>query len=185
MRNCIIASLKQRYKMCTLILEFFIFSIAGWGWEVLLYGYQHHAFINRGVLHGPWLPIYGGGSMLILILLGGLRKRPVKLFLITMVLCGVIEYVTAAFLEMAFHEAWWDYSNMLFQIQGKVSLIGLLLFGAGGLAIIYSVAPYLDRIIKYVPSVWQYVLCILLSIVFAADIIFSLHRPNAGMGITF
>ncbi|WP_073280006.1 putative ABC transporter permease [Anaerocolumna jejuensis] len=114
--------------MCTLILEFFIFSIAGWGWEVLLYGYQHHAFINRGVLHGPWLPIYGSGSMLILILLGGLRKRPVKLFLITMVLCGVIEYV---------------------------------------------------------PSVWQYVLCILLSIVFAADIIFSLHRPNAGMGITF
>lgn len=82
-------------------------------------------------------------------------------------------------------EVGWDYSNMLFHIQGKVSIIGLLLFGAGGLAIIYSVAPYLDRIIKYVPSVWQYVLCILLSIVFAADIIFSLHRPNAGMGITF
>ena len=55
--------------------------------------------MNRGVLHGPWLPIYGGGGVLILLLLNKLRKRPVLEFVGIVILCGCVEYTTSVVLE--------------------------------------------------------------------------------------
>ena len=54
-----------------LSLFFFTFSFAGWLWEVLLHVFTDHAVVNRGVLYGPWLPIYGFGGVLIVLLLAG------------------------------------------------------------------------------------------------------------------
>lgn len=48
-----------RYSLQTLILLFFTFSFIGWVWEVSLHLFGSGVFVNRGVLHGPWLPIYG------------------------------------------------------------------------------------------------------------------------------
>lgn len=52
-----------------LILLFFVFSVAGWLWEVGLHLVQDGVFVKRGVLSGPWLPIYGTGGVLIMLVL--------------------------------------------------------------------------------------------------------------------
>ena len=49
---------------------FFGFCLVGWLWEVTLHLITHGEFVNRGMLHGPWLPIYGGGVVMIAVLLG-------------------------------------------------------------------------------------------------------------------
>ena len=48
----------------------------GWIWEVSLSMISYGRFVNRGVLHGPWIPIYGFGCVLILLLLKRFRMRP-------------------------------------------------------------------------------------------------------------
>ena len=55
-----------------------------------------------------------------------------------MLVCGTIEYLTGWALETIWHTRWWDYREYTFQIQGRVSLIGLLIFGTGGLTIVYG-----------------------------------------------
>lgn len=56
------------------VLLFFIVAFAGWLWEVLLFFFTEHAFINRGVYEGPYLPIYGVGGLLLCMLLYRIRK---------------------------------------------------------------------------------------------------------------
>ena len=136
---------QRTYSASSLILLFFIFSGMGWIWEVILHIIEDGMIINRGVLAGPWLPIYGAGGILILLLLKKWRRQPFHLFGMIMLLCGTIEYFTSVMLEMLFGVRWWDYSDMLFQLRGRVCLEGLTIFGFGGLFIVYAAAPFLDN----------------------------------------
>lgn len=90
----------RNYSIPSLILIFFCMSFIGWFWEVSSHVVLYHSFANRGVLHGPWLPIYGVGGLLILMLLKKFREKPVVEFLLAVLLCGVVEYFTGLVLEL-------------------------------------------------------------------------------------
>ena len=64
----------RSYSLVNLVMMFFIFCFVAWVWEVSLAFISEGTFVNRGTLHGPWLPIYGTGGVIILILLKKLRK---------------------------------------------------------------------------------------------------------------
>ena len=166
------------------ILLFFAFSMIGWAWEVIYHLAEEHIVVNRGFLYGPWLPIYGTGGVLILIYLKKYLDRPVLLFFMIMGVCGVVEYVTGWFLETVFHEKWWDYSEYIFQIKGRVCLIGLLVVGLGGLILLYGIAPWMERKIQQMKSHTRAILCMALLIIFIMDVLYSLRHPNQGEGIT-
>lgn len=68
-------------KILNYFLLFFSCALIGWLWEVAISFAQYGIFINRGVLHGPWLPIYGFGGLGIIILLKRFRKHPSWFFL--------------------------------------------------------------------------------------------------------
>ena len=78
------------YHLYNLILMFFIFSFTGWVWEVIYIGFTEGVVAKRGMLHGPWLPIYGVGGVLILLLLSRFRNNPPLVFLLAALLCGTI-----------------------------------------------------------------------------------------------
>lgn len=167
-----------------LILLFFVFSVAGWLWEVGLHLVQDGVFVKRGVLSGPWLPIYGTGGVMIMVLLHRFFNRPLPLFFLIMGMCGVVEYLTGWFLETYFHTRWWDYSNLTFQIQGRVCLAGLLVFGLGGLAFVYLIRPGLERMLGKLSLHSREILCMILLGIFFIDLIWSLQNPNQGAGIS-
>lgn len=175
----------KTYSVPSLILMFFTFSGIGWIWEVLIHIAKDGMIINRGVLTGPWLPIYGTGGLFILLLLKKWHDHPVHLFGAIMVMCGVLEYATSFMLERLFGASWWDYSDLIFQIHGRVCLGGLLIFGIGGLFIVYIAAPVLDRITQMIPRKARILLCGLLVILFVCDVILSFFNPNMGFGITY
>ncbi len=171
-------------KLELLVILFVLMSFAGWLWEVAIHLVEDGEFVKRGVLSGPWLPIYGAGSVLILLFLGKYDKSPLRLFLLTMGLCGVMEYVTGWYLETVYHTRWWDYSDLRFQIQGRVCLVGLVIFGIGGLLLVYRLAPAASRLLKRIPPKTLEILCLVLILLFAADFCHSIFRPNMGDGIT-
>ena len=175
---------QRTYSASSLILLFFIFSGMGWIWEVILHIIEDGMIINRGVLAGPWLPIYGAGGILILLLLKKWRRQPFHLFGMIMLLCGTIEYFTSVMLEMLFGVRWWDYSDMLFQLRGRVCLEGLTIFGFGGLFIVYAAAPFLDNRIQKLSTQKRRIRCMLLLLLFTGDLLYSFLNPNMGFGIT-
>ena len=173
------------YSVTSLILIFFTMCIVGWLWEVSLHLISDGEFVNRGVMHGPWLPIYGSGCVLILILLNRFRKNPGVEFAATVVLCGVLEYFTSYCLEIINNGTkWWDYSGYFLNLNGRICAEGLLVFGVGGCTMVYFVAPLLDNFFKKINSKLAVTVCAILLIAFVSDQIYSKDHPNVGKGIT-
>ena len=85
----------RHYSIWSLITIFLSMSVFGWLWEVGMHLVSYGEFVNRGALHGPWLPIYGTGAVLILTVLNRFRRNPALEFGATIVLCGFLEYMTS------------------------------------------------------------------------------------------
>lgn len=129
-----------------LALLFFAYSFLGWCIEVTLKYFQYHRFINRGFLTGPWLPIYGSGAALITAATDALSRydtSPIMVFAVSFFLCGIVEYLTSWIMEKRFHARWWDYSGKPMNLNGRVWIGNLMLFGLGGLLIVEVFNPLL------------------------------------------
>ncbi|MCR4776860.1 MAG: DUF975 family protein [Saccharofermentans sp.] len=174
----------RHYSLPSLAALFFIFAMFGWVWELFFYYVQQGKIINRGVLHGPWLPIYGVGGLIVLIFLFVLRRRPVLHLIATVILCGVVEYFGGWALEMIFDKKWWDYSGYFLNIDGRVCAEGLFVFGAAGMAFIYVLAPLLDNMIRKAQQKILIPIEAVLLVGFIIDVIYSAFVPNTGDGIT-
>ncbi len=174
----------REYSVLSLVLIFFTIAIMGWCWEVALNLFRTGDFVNKGTLTGPWLPIYGVGGTSILILLYKIREKPLFVFLLSLMIGGFIEYFVSAYLEFVYHLKWWDYSGFFMNIDGRICLEVLILFGLGGCAVIYLIAPLLDNLYRKIPYLVKIVICTILITLFAMDFIISTIMPNAGEGIT-
>ena len=175
----------RHYSIWTLIAVFLSMSVFGWLWEVSLHLITSGVFVNRGALHGPWLPIYGTGSVLILTVLYRFRKNPALEFGMTVLVCGILEYMTSLVMEIATGGTkWWDYSGYFLNLNGRICAEGLLVFGIGGLAIAYVIAPIIDSLLGRVDERKVKAVCTVLAVLFAADAAYSHFHPNVGKGVT-
>ena len=182
-KSWINTDIDKNYSLTSLILMFFAAAIIGWIWEVSFHLFQFGNFVNRGALHGPWLPIYGWGAIILLIILKKWRKNPVKTFCLSIFLCGIIEYGTSCYLEYFKDARWWDYDGYFLNLHGRICLEGLLAFGIGGCAFIYFAAPFIESTLSCINNKIKIIFCILLSICFLTDQIYSSKYPNIGSGI--
>ncbi|MBR3898626.1 MAG: DUF975 family protein [Bacilli bacterium] len=174
----------KNYTLTTYIIFFFTFAFVGWLWEVFLHLLTSGTFANRGTLFGPWLPIYGFGIVFILFLLKPFRKQPLKLFILTVILCGILEYSAAWYLETFKHMKWWDYTGYFLNLHGRICFEGLLVFGLGGAAITYLVAPILNNIYSKIEPKIKIIICVILVSLFSMDLVYSSFHPNTGEGVT-
>ncbi len=173
------------YSVWSLLMMFFMLSFMGWVWEVSLHLITDGVLVNRGVMHGPWLPIYGCGSVLMLLFLNRFRRNPALEFILIIVLCGSVEYFTSLVLEIVHGGTrWWDYTGYFLNLHGRICAEGLLVFGIGGMAIVYVLAPFLDGVFRRLPVKALMAAGLILIGIFAADQIYSSIHPNEGEGIT-
>ena len=179
----------KNYELTSIILFFFIFAFVGWIWEVVLILFQQGVLANRGVLYGPWLPIYGVGCTLIILLTGfksfrKILKKPFITFSVIMVLCTVVEYITSWWLERKLGVRYWDYTGIFLNINGRVCFESTIFFGIGGSLCVYIVAPLLEKLIQRKGKVMRVIICIVLLFAFCCDLAYSSINPHTGKGIT-
>ena len=175
----------RNYTVTSILVCFFFMCFVGWIWEVSLSMISYGCFVNRGVLHGPWIPIYGFGCVLILLLLKRFRMRPKVEFSMAVLLCGCIEYFTGFFLELTHNgQKWWDYTGYFLNLHGRICAEGLLVFGIGGMAFVYVIAPLIDNWVKEHLNKKLSAACLVLLLLFGADVIYSHFEPNIGEGVT-
>ncbi len=87
-------------------LLFIIYAVIGWCMEVICKLIQYKKFVDRGFLIGPYCPIYGVGALLITFFLNKYVQDPVVLFVMAVVVCGILEYLTSYFMEKIYHARW-------------------------------------------------------------------------------
>ncbi len=168
----------------TLVVVFFGFCLVGWLWEVTLHLITHGEFVNRGMLHGPWLPIYGGGVVMIAVLLYRFRRKPALEAALVVLLCGFVEYMTSFVTEQIMGMRWWDYTGYFLNLNGRICGEGLAMFAVGGMAAIYFMVPLIDRMVTHIRPRILIPICLALLTCFAGDMVYSHFVPNVGPGIT-
>ncbi|WP_050698942.1 putative ABC transporter permease [Anaeromassilibacillus senegalensis] len=156
-------------NLSELFLLFTIYSFIGWMCESIYCSVIAEKLINRGFLNGPFCPIYGVGALLVIKLLAPFAGNPAVLYLASVVVTSILEYVTGFLLEKLFHTKWWDYSHRRFNLQGRVCLGNALLFGVMGVIVTHRVHPSILHLLAQIPADWLLALTIALGIYFLCD----------------
>ena len=138
-------NLRSIDNWCCLSYLFAGGGIAGWIYEMLFYRLNDGIFVRRGQGIGPWLPIYGFGSVLICLLAVRFRKSRTAVFLVSAGVSGVLEYLTGLALFHLFDGLrLWDYNTEIWNwgnIDGYICLRSVLLFAFAGVFLIYAAVP--------------------------------------------
>lgn len=163
-------------SIVNLTLLFFVYSFLGWCIEVILKYFEFHRFINRGFFTGPLLPIYGSGAALITVAVNALAPYEHgygTTFITSFALCGTLEYFASYFMEKRFHARWWDYSQKPMNLQGRIWIGNLVLFGFGGVLIIHVLNPLFLLLFGPISLLIREIAAGIFAVVFMADYIVS------------
>ncbi len=157
---------------------FFIYSIIGWIVESSYVSIKAKKAVDRGFLIGPYCPIYGYGSLAMILYLEQYKDNFITVFLLGVIICSVLEYFTSYIMEKLFKTRWWDYSDKKFNLNGRVCGENALLFGLGGVIIIYITQPLVNIILSKINHTFLLVATIICFIIFVTDTIVSLCIMN-------
>ena len=131
-----------------------ISGVFGFVYEFIFYYFNGgmKEFYYRGGNFLPWINIYAIGSILIILLTFKDRLKPVKVFLKSTIICGVLEFIAGYIIYNYFgHFRCWDYNTEILNfgnIGGFICLRSVLFFGVSSLLLIYGILPiviYLSR----------------------------------------
>jgi uncharacterized membrane protein len=136
----------------TLFYYFIIYSFMGWCIETVYATINKKEFVNRGFLHGPFCPIYGFGTLSIIVLLKPIETNYIFLFLGSVFLTSTIEYLTGYILENSFNSTWWDYSDNPYNLHGRICLSFSIIWGFISIFILKVIHPYIVYLVNLIPN---------------------------------
>lgn len=138
-------------KVAKIFWIFLIGSILGYIIEMLVGLVQNGYFVSRqGLLFGPFIQVYGVGLVVYYLVISNIKnKNYTKIFFVTMVLGGIVEYLFSYFQESWFGTISWDYSNLPFNIHGRTSLLHCLYWGIGGILFVKFILPLANKINRW------------------------------------
>ena len=160
-------------KLYYVFLYFFFYSVIGYICEVFYVYLGSKKWINRGFMHGPYIPIYGNGAMLVSFALMHVIKDSFIIFLVGLVLCSLLEYVTSYVMEKVFHNRWWDYSDRKYNLNGRVCLQNSVLFGLGSVVIIYVFNPLFSKLYNALSADTIFYVTLVLFVIMLTDFLIS------------
>lgn len=173
---------------CLLIV---ITGIFGFLYEFIFYYFNGgmQKFYWRGGNFLPWINVYATGSIMIYLLTYRFRKKPLKVFLISLFSTGILEYISGLGMYIIGHgKRCWDYNNEILNfgnINGFVCLRSVTFFAISGLLLIYVVIPlcfYLaQKMNKKLFIIISIILCSIIMIDEFYNLLFAriFHLPRA------
>ena len=172
--------LNKKQLITIICLIFVVSGLIGWIYEFLFYYANSHfqTFYYRGVNFLPWINIYMYGSFLILLTTNRFKKKPILVFLISMLVTGILEYLSGYVLYGVL--GWtksWDYNQEILNfgnINGYVCLRSVLVFGMAGLTLVYFIVPMLVKLVKTKNIKPLFIISIVLVSIILFDEIYNL-----------
>ena len=167
-------------KILYLVFIFFVGALAGGIIEILYQIITSGGFKLGGFMYGPFRPIYGWGCILLHLIGKNFNKNIFTTFISSFIICSVFEYLSSYLLEILFGHIWWDYSDFLININGRVCLSVSLCWGILGVLFIQVIEPFLSKIYNKVNKENLLIVLIMIFIIYAIDSALSIinHLNN-------
>lgn len=153
------------YRIWEWLAFFIIYCLIGWIGESLYVSWEHRKWVNRGFLHGPFLPIYGFGAVIILISTIPVRNNYFFIFLLGMLGATILEYITGWAMEQIFHVKYWDYTYDFCNLNGYICLGCSLTWGLASLLLTGLLHTPIEHVVLRIPY----------FVLISADIVFLVY----------
>lgn len=158
-----------------IIFYFILYSFLGWCLESIYKSILQRKPVNSGFLYGPFCPMYGIGAIL-MIALGNLSNNVIVIFITAFLVFSIWEYVVGLILEKLFNTKYWDYSNIKFNIHGRVCLKNSIYWGILGVLLIFLVQPAVESFTNLIPTDILIYVDVILGIAIIVDTIVTIFR---------
>lgn len=153
---------------------FLLFSILGHIIENIVY-----TKVDSGILYGLWTPIYGIGTIAIILINNYLNKFRLKkllkiplLFISSAIVLAAVETISGYYIELVFGRIFWTYPNHFIPLGKYTSVQMMLLWGTSSILLIYLILPLVNKLIKKIPKAITSVFIYL----FISDIIYTYSK---------
>lgn len=158
------------------ITLFFVYSFLGWVFESCYVSLKAGKWINRGFMKGPYLPIYGTGAVMMLVVSEPFKNNLVLMFIAGVVGATLLELVTGIAIEHIFKVRYWDYSYQKFNYKGYICLSSSIAWGFFTIALNKWLHPAVSRVLKLIPDTTGEILFAGVFIIFSVDLVLSVRE---------
>ena len=136
-----------------LFAYFIIYSFIGFVIETL-FGLAKYGVLEsrRSFIYGPFCAIYGVGAVIMILALQYFKKNHITLFVGGCAVGSITEYLVSLIGELILHVKWWDYSQMPFNINGRICLLYAIFWGLLGLVLMISINPRINKLINFIKT---------------------------------
>ncbi len=148
---------------------FYLYCFIGWIWETLYVSIQGGHWVNRGFMHGPFLPIYGCGFTGMVMLTSDLRGIYWAEAIVGMIGATIMEYCTGLMMEKLFKIRYWDYTKEKFNLNGYICLKASFCWAIFAILGPEIVHPYVENFVLSIPEKPLEIIVILLTAYVSAD----------------
>lgn len=157
------------------VLLFFLYCFLGWVWESCYVSVCRRQWVNRGFLHGPLLPIYGSGAIIILFVTLPAQDHLWLVWLLGMIAATALEYVTGDVMERLFKVRYWDYSKKRFNLNGHICLSSSIAWGFFSVLLVRFLHPPVGRLLLRIPGWLVDPAALALTAAFTVDVVRSVQ----------
>lgn len=157
------------YTIVQWIFFFYLYCFLGWCFESAYVSLKERKLVNRGFMRGPFLPLYGSGAIMMLVVSMPFQGQVILVYLAGCAGATALEYVTGVVMEALFHVRYWDYSDQKFNFQGHICLSSTLAWGALTVLMTYYLHRPVERLVLLIPAPVLTILSFLLTAVIFAD----------------
>ncbi len=167
------------YELSMLFLYFIIYAFLGWCAEVAVTAVKQRRFVNRGVMNGPIVPLYGLMATLAGVFLEPEENNLLVFVLGAVILCAAIEVVAGVILERQFGRRWWDYSDRPMNLKGYICPESSLVKGILVALAVRFLTPVLHWGLSFLPAIALQILALVLAVVLAVDglvMVYGVHE---------
>lgn len=140
------------YTIIQWLFFFYFYCFCGWCFESAYVSVKDRKLTNRGFMRGPFLPIYGSGAIMMLVVSMPFQDKIILTYFAGCVGATVLEYVTGVTMEALFKVRYWDYSNKKFNFQGHICLGSTIAWGFLTIGMTEFVHVPVEKMVTAIPS---------------------------------
>lgn len=161
------------YTAVQWVFFFYFYCFFGWCFESAYVSLKCRKPVNRGFMRGPFLPLYGSGAIMMLVVSMPFQDNLVLVYIAGCIGATALEYVTGVVMEALFKVRYWDYSKNSFNYKGYICLWSSLAWGALTILMTEVIHKPIEQLVLKIPTQILTVVTLLLTAVIFADFALS------------
>ena len=161
------------YTAIQWLFFFYFYCFFGWCFESAYVSLKSRKLVNRGFCRGPFLPLYGSGAIMMLVVSMPFQDNLILVYIAGCIGATVLEYVTGVTMEALFKVRYWDYSHNKFNFQGHICLGSSLAWGLLTILMTEFIHKPVERLVLSIPDSILTPVTLVLTALIGADFALS------------